>query len=304
MRWEKSYRFVIVFFAKILVCIIHPLPRKWAIFIGGILGRIVYYVLKKERLKTIAHLNYAYQDEKSIREKALISRQVFSHLGKNTFEWIIQDKYLRNNKYDFIDVKGLEHLKEAHSYGKGVIALTGHFGNWELLANYVVNTLGYYGAVVAKKIYFEPYNNLLINIRKRSNVHTIYRDESPKNIIRVLKKNGIIGILPDQDVAGLEGVFVQYFKKPTFTPSGPVAIAILTGAPILPCFMVRFGYRYVFFIEPPIFVDEKVGKSSRKDVIKNTTQKWTDILEKYVREYPNQWVWNHKRWKTKLSDCR
>jgi KDO2-lipid IV(A) lauroyltransferase len=116
-------------------------------------------------------------------------------------------------------------------------------------------------------------------------------------MLRILKDNQILGILADQDVDSIEGVFVDFFGKPTFTPSAPVKIAMVSGAPIVPAFMVWNGRTYDFFVDEPIYVEKTEGMD-KTEALKYYTQRWTKILESYIMKYPDQWVWMHRRWKT------
>ena len=122
-------------------------------------------------------------------------------------------------------------------------------------------------------------------------------DESPKKLLRVLKNGGMIGILADQDVDSVDGVFVKFFGHDAFTPVAPVKIALATGAKIVPAFVVRKSDNsYRFVAEKPMTLSSSGDKEAD---VKRYTQEWTDTLEKHIRKDPEQWVWVHKRWKTK-----
>ena len=103
-------------------------------------------------------------------------------------------------------------------------------------------------------------------------------------------------LLADQDVDSVDGIFVDFFGKPAHTPKGPVALALATGAPLVPCFMIREKNCHKLVLEDPIELEEK---SDKDETIKFNTQKWSRIVESYIRRYPEQWVWMHRRWKTK-----
>ena len=132
-------------------------------------------------------------------------------------------------------------------------------------------------------------------------VTTIYRDDP--NVLRksleVLKSNSVLGIAADQDVASISGVFVNFFGRPAYTPTGPVVIAILSGAPIVPIVSIREKGRLRLIVKEPIYV-EKSG--NKKENIVKYTQQWSDILEEIIRQYPDHWAWVHRRWKTQPAD--
>ena len=120
-----------------------------------------------------------------------------------------------------------------------------------------------------------------------------------KNILRksidVLKSNGVLGIVPDQDVDSVDGVFVDFFGKRTYTPAGPVIMALLTAAPVVQSFVVRKNGKLHLYIEGPFYFNKT---HDRKADIVRYTQEWSKTLERYIRKYPSNWVWMHKRWKT------
>ena len=191
---------------------------------------------------------------------------------------------------------GFEYLDEVLAKGKGALVMAGHFGNWELLMAYV-RSRGYKGAVIGRRIYFHKYDEFITNLRVKTGDRVIYRDESPKKILRVLRDGEIIGILADQDIDSLEGVFVDFLGRPAFTSVAPVKLSIASGAAIIPCFIIRKkNGEHKLIFEKPIYTSK--DRSSDEE-IKKYTQAWTNVLEKYVREYPDHWVWIHKRWKTK-----
>ena len=128
-------------------------------------------------------------------------------------------------------------------------------------------------------------------------IRTIYRDESAKEIFKILAANQIIGILPDQDVDSLKGIFVPFFGRPAYTAIAPVKIALSTGAPILPTFLIREkGNRYRLVVGEVI---RPVVETTREAAIQKYTETWMQSLESVNREYPDQWTWMHNRWKTR-----
>ncbi|MBI3320374.1 MAG: LPS export ABC transporter periplasmic protein LptC, partial [Candidatus Omnitrophica bacterium] len=148
--------------------------------------------------------------------------------------------------------------------------------------------------VVARPLRYPEYEGFLLRLRARKGVETCARG-SVKEIARLLRDNRIIGIMPDQDIDSLEGTFVDFFGRPTYTPIGPAALALMTGAPILPCFIVRTGRRFRIVIEETI---PMTRTDDRTQDLLQITQAWSRVVESYLRCYPDQWVWMHRRWKT------
>ncbi len=294
IKWHRT------FFYGVLVSIafvVRKLPLNWVSKIGSSLGLLLYSVLKHERKKALTHLQIALGKSKSPEEIRQIARRTFANLGRNACEWLKMPSLSNEAIKERVDVENMQAIETALARGKGVIVLTGHYGNWEWLAAYF-GCLGYHGGVLARRIYFEPYNRLLVSMRLAHRVETIYRDDSPKKILKMLAQNHILGILPDQDVDKINGIFVPFFGKEAYTPTGPVALALASGAALIPAFMIRKGDRFRLVIENPI----EVKKTGNKDEdLRRHTLEWNNVLQQYIEENPDHWVWIHRRWKTKLQ---
>lgn len=290
----KLRRYYLYYAARIFAFLLRLLPLGVALYIADVFGTLAFYTLSKYRRIALENLTSALGKEKTARELNRIARNVFRNFAKNGVELINFTKLNEKNIDSFVDIKNIDILKGALDKGKGVIIATGHLGNWELLA-VTISLKGYKGAVVGRRIYFDKYDSYLNGIRRNKGVKVIYRDESPKNMLRVLKDNGILGILADQDVDSVNGVFVNFFGRPAYTPAGPAALARASGAVLLPGFIVRENGRHVLMFEDPIKLSETGDKD--KDIVIDT-QKYSDVLEAYVRRYPELWVWVHRRWKT------
>jgi len=269
------------------------LPYRVGFWFGGAMGRLTFRLLPREQEKTLSHLRIGYAHEKTDVELRKIGEAVFEHYGRTIAELALIDKIIPRFD-DFVSADGYEHFDRALAAGKGVVVTIAHFGNWELMGGYTAMK-GYPCNVVARKIYFEKYDRLLVEVRNKLKLKNIYRDESVRKMLSVLKKNGLLGFVVDQDVESVEGVFVQFFNRPAFTPTAPVRFAMASGAPIIPVFIIREGIHHRMIVEPPIPLVQTADKA--RDIVANT-QKWVDIQEKYIRRYPHLWVWNHKRWKT------
>jgi hydroxyethylthiazole kinase-like uncharacterized protein yjeF len=292
---RKPHRFALYILIRTLIFILRPIPLKISSEFGAALGRLIFYILPKEREKTLTHLTIAFGRKKTASEIRGIGLSLYANLGRNAMEWVNVPK-LDNAWFDKnVTPEGLHHIDEARSKGKGTIVLASHFGNWELLSLYL-NRLGCFGIIIVRKIYIEQLNRIFDAMRKIRGNEIMYRDESPRRILKTLKKNGYIGLLADQDVKSVEGVFVDFFGKPAYTPVAPVKFAMKTKAALIPMFMAREGKRFRFFVEKEIEIDD-TGDEER-DLLVNTVR-WTRVLERYILKYPDQWVWMHRRWKTK-----
>ena len=290
---NKSIRHILYALLVGVKAIFYLLPYQLGFKIAGSLGKLAFHLIKKEKEKTLTHLRMAFGAEKSEKEILKIGEAVFEHYGRTLFELAMIDKIIPRFD-DFVHASGYENFDKALKGGKGVVVTIAHFGNWEIMGGYTA-LKGYPCTVIARKIYFEKYDRLLVNLRNKMKVQTIYRDESVRKMLHVFKENRMLGFVVDQDVESVDGVFVNFFNRPAYTPVAPVRFAKTTGAPIIPVFIVRDGMKHHMIVEPAIDLVDTGNKDSDTKV---NTQAWVAIQEKYIRQYPHLWVWNHKRWKT------
>lgn len=289
-RFRRRLLYTLLLFLDSIFVLI---PYNLALEAGQFFGRLSYILLGKYRRLTKEHLRLAFGNSKSEKEISKIASSVFINLGMGFVEIMSLPK-TRNSLDSIIDVEGVDNLDLALKEGKGVIVISGHFGNWELLSPYFAYK-GYPANMVARPIYYEKYNEWILFLRRSMGVNVIFRSDSPKKLLGLLKKNELVGILPDQDIDSIEGIFIDFFGKKAYTPTAPVKIALAAGAPIVPIFIVRNKKRHTIVVEEPIRI-EKTG--NKEDTVLYYTQKWSELVESYIRRYPEQWVWMHRRWKT------
>lgn len=270
------------------------LPGGLVVPAGSFLGTIACLILNKERKKAIDNLSTAFSKEMTILEIKRLCRESFRNLGINLIELLRFPKLNRENIDEFVTIIGRDRLDTALKNGKGAIMLTAHLGNWEMMAAYAA-LKGYPVNVVARNIYYEGYNEMLVRLRESKGVKVIYRDDV-KLMFQSLKNNELLGILADQDTVKVDGLFVKFFDELAYTPTGPAALAIRTGAPLIPCFIIRENGRHKIFVEEPLPVMTTGDKD--KDLLINT-EMYSKAIERWVRKYPSQWVWMHQRWKTR-----
>jgi Kdo2-lipid IVA lauroyltransferase/acyltransferase len=239
-----------------------------------------------------AHLRFAFNGSLTEDKIKSIAESVFINLGMGLAEILSLPK-IKNKLDNIITISGMEKIDNVLSKGNGAIVLSAHFGNWELIAMYFAGK-GYPSNVVARPIYYEKYNEWVSFLRNSMGVNVVYRTDSPKKLIRLLKDGQLLGIVADQDIDSIEGVFIRFFGKEAYTPSAPVKLSSSVNTPITPMFIVRNGLKHHIYVEDPIVVD----KSSSENWVEEYTQKWSDVVESYIKKYPEQWVWMHKRWKT------
>ena len=199
-----------------------------------------------------------------------------------------------------VDDSEARRIFEVHAdvIGRGFVGVTGHVGNWELLPRFGLRSSPCpVQGIVAKRLPNPWLNRIVEDVRNRTiGCPTIYRDAPPSVLLRVLRGGGVVGILPDQDVPALPGVFVEFFGRPAYPPVGPARIAIAANRPIVPLFLVHAGggqYRVV--AREPIVPDPG---NPRGEEILRLTQAYTTVIEEVIRDHPDQWPWFHARWET------
>lgn len=278
---------------------LQSLPRKAALRVAIALGRSIRFILRSQWRTAIRNLEMAMPDLPD-SERRRIAKGTFENLGR-TLGYVSESLKLRpESLVELIEIDlgdAEESFERVRSEGRGVMFVTAHIGNWEL----VVMAF----AVQKEPISFlaRPLDNLLLEeaatqIRSRYGNRPINKTNSVMAAIRVLRKGGILGVLADVNAHPKEGVFVPFFGIPACTASGAAAIAIRANAAIFPAFSVWDGsigkYRFVCgeLIEP-----QNTGDRDR-DIVE-TTAAYTAAIEKVVRAYPDQWMWIHKRWKTR-----
>jgi len=254
---------------------------------GERLGRIHYAIDRKHRLRTLSNLAMALP-EIDPRRRALIAKGVFMHFGR------IGGDFLRSpiRKFDEVTsnmaVDGFEHVEAAEARGKGIIALTGHFGNWERYAQYMV-ARGRKLSVIARDANQEGVQARVQAIREAAGVEVLSRGNSARHSLIKLRKNEMIGILADQNSYDC---FVPFFGKMAGTVNGPAVLHQRTGATLLPMFCIWEDYgKYRVVVHPP--VDPENTETDATQI----TAELNLALESIVRQYPEQWLWMHDRWK-------
>lgn len=262
--------------------------------LGILLGRVMYYALPDHRALALDHLAAALGNDLTMEHRRRIARRCFSHWGQFAIELIYYPRVKRARLASMVQVEGMDRLEQALSAGHGAIILASHFGNFEYIALYLT-LFGPGGPVVARPLRNPWVDRWWVQTRLHHGVPTVDRTNSPRPMLQALRENRLIGVLPDQDVAGLPGVFVRFFGRLTWTPTGPVALARASGAALVPVFMRRKRSGFVLHILSAIPLADTGNRP--RDILTNT-QRWSTILEDYIRRYPDQWVWFHRRWKT------
>lgn len=291
---KRVKRFVRFLFLRALLVPVQLIPLRFASWLGEKFGHIGFVVAGGERRKALESLNIAFP-EKTAEEREALARASFGELGRTLLEMVrIRAFDARRHEYVEWEAGSRAAMDAALARGKGVVFVTGHCGNWELLARYVALE-GYPAAVVGKETSDPNTTKLLESFRTSGNLRVIWRGSAgaAKDLLRTLKSNAILGLLIDQDTK-VQSVWVPFFGKLAKTPRAAADLALRTGAAAMLGFCTRIGplkYR--------ITMRELTVPTTREesDVLALTSE-LTHGIESHIRANPTQWVWMHRRWKS------
>jgi KDO2-lipid IV(A) lauroyltransferase len=272
-----------------------PLGRAFAV---GVV-RLLLIFLPKLRKTAMFNLRLAFPDWPEKKRRATLHGMIRS-LGWMAAEFARFPRYSRDNIGRVIQLDGHENFLAGQQRGKGVLFLTGHIGAWEL-SSFAHALYGFPLHYMARPLDHPLLDALINRYRGLSGNQPVFKNESARAMLKILKDAGTIGILADQNTMPDEGAFVDFFGKPACTTTGIARVALHTGAAVVPGYAVwDSGLRkYRLRFEPPVDLI-RTGDTER-DVIANT-QRFANILEEIIRKYPEQWVWVHARWKTRPKD--
>jgi Kdo2-lipid IVA lauroyltransferase/acyltransferase len=279
-------------FIKILGLMPRPLSRAFAIA----LAQVFYLFHAKLRRVGMRNLELAFP-KKTEAERARILRGVFTSLGRQLAEICQFPRYTRENVDEVVVYDGLENYEQAHARGKGVLFLTAHFGAWELSA-FAHSLHGHWLYIVMRPMDNSYLDRLINGYRTMYGNKTVAKDDFVRGLLAAMKAGEVVGILMDTNMTPPQGVFVNYFRIPACTASGLARIALRTDAAVVPGFTIwdeKLG-KYRLRFDPAV---ELVRTGDLEADLVTNTQNFTSVIEKYAREYPEQWLWVHRRWKTR-----
>jgi KDO2-lipid IV(A) lauroyltransferase len=277
---------------RIVSACLRLLPMPLVRACGGALGRAVYVVDGFHRRIAMTNLASAFPT-RSLSERRAIARAMFAHFGRLLLELIKFGMLSDEQMLARIESDGEERVQQAYANGRGVLFFTGHFGYWEMQA--IAQPLRVRPVSVLARPLDNPYlHDWLERIRTRTGNSVIYRQGAIRKVMRALAANRGVALLIDQHLHSADAVYVDFFDRPAATTSALAALALRTGAPVIPVFALPLpGGRYRFVYERPV----PPPREKSPDAIKEFTQRCTDVLEMYVRRDPALWLWMHRRWR-------
>jgi KDO2-lipid IV(A) lauroyltransferase len=280
----------------LLLKVIGVMPRAMARATASLTARVLFALTPRLQKTALFNLRIAFPEWSDSQRNAVIHKMV-RNLGWMAAEFARFPRYNEKNIEQIIILDGHENFLEGQRRGNGVIYLTGHIGAWEL-SSFAHALYGFPLHFMARPLDNQRIDTLVNRYRELSGNKPIFKNESARAMLRILKDAGTLGILADQNTLPEEGVFVDFFGKAACSTSGIARVALHTGAAVVPGYAYWDAQirKYRLRFEPPVELI-RTGDAER-DVLENT-QRFTKIIEEIIRRHPDQWVWLHARWKTR-----
>jgi KDO2-lipid IV(A) lauroyltransferase len=272
------------------------MPRGSARFFAEGLAWAVYQLFGRLRRVGERNLRLAFPQLSAEQRKALL-RGTYRHLGWQLVEFCRMNGYTAQNTQDWIRTEGLEHYLSAQARGKGVLVLTGHLGAWEL-SSFYHSLMGCPMGMVIRRLDNRLLDQFVNGIRCLHGNRVLHKDDFARGLLTAMRAGDTVGILMDTNMTPPQGVFVDFFGHKACTAAGLARVALKTGAAVLPGFMLweAAERRYVLHFGQELCFDETGDVEA--DILA-ATQQCNDVLESWIRRYSDQWLWIHRRWKTR-----
>jgi KDO2-lipid IV(A) lauroyltransferase len=277
---------------RVVAAIVALLPMAVVRRVGASIGRVAYVVDRHHRRIAIENLTAAFPARPDAERRAF-ARAMFAHFGSLLLELLKFGTYTRDQMLAAVELEGDERVRHAYQQERGVLFFTGHFGYWEMQA--LVEPLHHPPiSVLARPLDNPRLHDMLERIRTRTGNSVIYRDGAVRRVLRELAANHGVALLIDQHLHTPDAIYVDFFERAAATTSALAALALRTGAPVIPVFALPLPHgRYRLVYEHPV----DPPRTESPDAIRDFTQRCTDVLEMYVRRHPELWLWMHRRWR-------
>jgi KDO2-lipid IV(A) lauroyltransferase len=273
------------------------LPEGFALWLGRQLGRMAFYMDWGHRKTSLENLRTAFKQEKTEQELYAIAQRTFQNLGMMAVEFFRIPRMDVETFKKNVRIEGLGKALGLLEKKKGGLLLIGHFGNWELMG-LMSRVIGNPIMVIAKPMKKNRWvDEFITKIRNAAGLEVISNVKASRKVVKALSQNRVVGILIDQRAKRSEGVWADFFGRKAPTTPGLAVLAMKTGAPVLPVFMIRNGFqKHRLIIQEPL---ELIHTGDIQKDVEANTQLFNDTLESMIRQFPDQWFWVHQRWERK-----
>ncbi|MBN2143363.1 MAG: lysophospholipid acyltransferase family protein [Candidatus Aureabacteria bacterium] len=285
-----------IYLLKIFAALICRLPRGVALSMGKLFGVILSSCQFRRKSVCFINMDILYEPVLSSSEKISLRKKMYVHMGKNLVEFLRLPLYSDGFSGPFMTMEGKENWDSAMKKGKSVLVVTAHLGFWDLLT-VAFFYLGVKSSFVTKELRNKTLNEFWMSYRKFGSIQPIDKKNSSRALIQCIRNKDPIGFIMDQNMNLDSGVFVQFGNKQACTLNAPAILARRYDLPVLAAFAVRLPddhYRFIITPEMPLIRTDNPGK----DAIINT-QTFSDTIRSHILKYPDQWIWMHRRWKTR-----
>jgi KDO2-lipid IV(A) lauroyltransferase len=281
---------------RLIVAALKWLPRPVSRAAGGAIGALAWHLIGRLRRIGLRNLALAYPDMPE-PERTRILRTLYRYLGWQLAEFCRMPRATRVDAQKFFRYEGLEHFLAARSRGHGVLVLTGHLGAWEL-SSFYHSLMGYPMSMVIRRLDNPLVDTFVNNIRCLHGNRVLHKDDFARGLLQSMHRGDTVGILMDTNMTPPQGVFVPFFGTLACTASGLARVAAHSKAAVLPGFMLwePREQKYVLHFGPGLTL-ARTGDATA-DALANTAL-FTATIESWIRRYPEQWLWVHRRWKTR-----
>ncbi|HKA53142.1 MAG TPA: lysophospholipid acyltransferase family protein [Candidatus Binatia bacterium] len=288
-------------FARSLLGFFRLLPFPLAFRVGEVLGWLLYHCDRAHRRIGLTNLALAFP-HKSEAERRQILRESLYNLGRLVAEFCHMHTLTRDNisgRVRFADFAQWQDLL-ARGQNTGALILTGHFGNWELLA-YAHACYGFPVHIIHRRLRNGLIDDLVVRERERCGNRVIHKTTAGIEVFRAIRQKALVVAAIDQNASGRMGAFVPFFSRLASTSTGLAGLALASNVPVVPAFLIREGgtWRHRIVVLPPV---EPVRTGDQAADLRATTAKFTEVFQQMVERYPDHWLWIHKRWKRRPDD--
>jgi len=263
---------------------------------GAAVGTLAFAILGRLRSVGLTNLELAFP-ERSGAGREQILRRLYRNLGWLLAEFCQMPRYTPENTRSFIRYEGLEHYLAARDRGKGVLILTGHLGAWEL-SSYYHSLMGHPMSMVIRRLDNARVDKLVNDIRCLHGNRVLHKDDFARGLIAAMRGGETVGILMDTNMTPPQGSFVPFFGRLACTASGMARVALRTGATVLPGFMLWEESEQKYVLHFGEAINLVSTGNDEQDALDNTAR-FTAVIESWICRYPDQWLWVHRRWKTR-----
>jgi len=282
----------------LILSVLKILPYRLGVAFGSFLGMVGWSVLGIRKDVALENLRRCFPDKYGIKDLEKIGLESYKNFGRSMLEYALITKLRDGRISRYVRVENRERFDKLIGEGKGCIGVTGHFGSWEVAGAILSNSWPAYIDFLVGEQHNLLVNNLMNRNRHLMGIGTIEMGMAARGVLASVRRGKMVAMLSDQD-AGKDGVIINLFGLPASTPKGPAAFALKEKKPIAMAFIIREkGPYHRMICEKPIVIKPSGNKD---DDIKVLTQKYTDVLESYIRQYPDHWFWAHRRFKSTLK---